>query len=102
MWLLVDLNILCSIRNIMEDLSFSTLFDWSKEHVFLDQELCAIVPEAELGNSVVDKLVQVQLLHGGESWLYIHVEVQSARQKEFAKRMFIYNNRIFDRYHTPL
>jgi len=38
----------------------------------------------------------VQLLHGGESCLYIHVEIQSARQKEFAKRMFIYNYRIFD------
>jgi len=78
------------------------VIDWSKEYCFLDQELRALVPEAELGNSVVDKLVQVQLLHGEESWLYIHVEVQSTRQKEFAKRMFIYNYRIFDRYNTPV
>ncbi|MFA6162754.1 MAG: hypothetical protein WC685_04905, partial [Methylobacter sp.] len=31
--------------------------DWSKEHVFLDQELRAVVQDAEIGKRFVDKLV---------------------------------------------
>ena len=75
--------------------------DWTKEHVFLDQELRAIVQDAELGTRFVDKLVRVTELSGKESWIYIHVEVQGTRQAEFAKRMFVYNYRIFDRYEKP-
>ena len=37
-----------------------------------------------------------------ERWIYIHVEVQGTMQTEFAKRMFVYNNRIFDRYDRPV
>jgi len=76
--------------------------DWSKEHVFLDQELRAVVQDAELGKRFVDKLVRVTLLNGDEKWIYIHVEVQGTRQAEFAKRMFIYNYRIYDRYDKPV
>jgi len=76
--------------------------DWSKEHVFLDQELRAVVQDAELGKRFVDKLVRLTLLNGDEKWIYIHVEVQGTRQTEFAKRMFVYNYRIFDRYDKPV
>ena len=76
--------------------------DWSKEHIFLDQELRAIVQDAELGTRFVDKLVRVTELSGSESWIYIHVEVQGTRQTEFSKRMFVYNYRIFDRYEKPV
>ena len=76
--------------------------DWSKEHVFLDQELRAVVQDAELGTRFVDKLVRVTELSGEESWIYIHVEVQGTRQAEFAQRMFVYNYRIFDRYKKPV
>ena len=76
--------------------------DWSKEHVFLDQELRAVVQDAELGKRFVDKLVRVTLLNGDEKWIYIHVEVQGTRQAEFAKRMFVYNYRIYDRYDKPV
>lgn len=65
--------------------------DWSKEHVFLDQELRAVVQDAELGKRFVDKLVRVTLLNGDEKWIYIHVEVQGAKQAGFAKRMFVYS-----------
>ena len=75
---------------------------WTKEHVFLDQELRAVVQDAELGTRFVDKLVRVTELSGEESWIYIHVEVQGTRQAEFAKRMFVYNYRIFDRYEKPV
>ena len=71
---------------------------WSKEHVFLDKELRAVVQDAELGKRFVDKLVRVALLNGVEEWIYIHVEVQGTKQAEFAKRMFVYNYRIYDRY----
>ncbi len=76
--------------------------DWSKEHIFLDQELRAVVQDAELGTRFVDRLVRVTELCGDESWIYIHIEVQGTRQPEFAKRMFVYNNRLFDRYDRPV
>jgi len=76
--------------------------DWSKEHIFLDQELRAVVQDAELGTRFVDKLVRVTEFSGSESWIYIHVEVQGTKQAEFSKRMFVYNYRIFDRYEKPV
>jgi hypothetical protein len=72
--------------------------DWSKGYHFLDQELRTIVPEAKTRKQVVDKLVQVQLLDGKESWLYIHIEVQGNRESGFPKRLFIYNYRTYDKY----
>ncbi len=76
--------------------------DWAKKYIFLDKELRAVVQDAELGTRFVDKLVRVTELCGDESWIYIHVEVQGTRQPEFAKRMFVYNYRIFDRYDRPV
>ena len=76
--------------------------DWSKEYVFLDQELRAVVQDAELGTRIVDKLVRVTEISGTETWVYIHVEVQGTKQAEFAKRMFVYNYRIFDKYEKPV
>lgn len=76
--------------------------DWSKAYIFLDQELRAVVQDAELGKRFVDKLVRVTLLNGDENWIYIHIEVQGTRQAEFAKRMFVYNYRIYDRYDRPV
>jgi hypothetical protein len=34
--------------------------DWAKGHIFLDQELRAVVQDAELGKHFVDKLVSVR------------------------------------------
>uniref|UniRef100_Q3AQX9 Transposase (putative) YhgA-like domain-containing protein n=1 Tax=Chlorobium chlorochromatii (strain CaD3) TaxID=340177 RepID=Q3AQX9_CHLCH len=76
--------------------------DWSKPYHFLDQELRTIVPQAENGKRIVDKLVQVELLDGKESWLYIHIEVQGNRETDFEKRMFTCNYRIFDKYGKPV
>jgi Putative transposase, YhgA-like len=76
--------------------------DWSKEPVFLDQELRAVVQDAELGKRFVDKLVRVTVLNGDENWIYIHLEVQGTKQAEFAERMFVYNYRIYDRYDRPV
>ena len=76
--------------------------DWSKEYIFLDQELQAFVKNAELGKRFVDKLVRVTLRNGNESCIYIHIEVQGSMQADFSKRIFVYNYRIYDRYDCPV
>uniref|UniRef100_Q3APB1 Transposase (putative) YhgA-like domain-containing protein n=1 Tax=Chlorobium chlorochromatii (strain CaD3) TaxID=340177 RepID=Q3APB1_CHLCH len=76
--------------------------DWSKPYHFLDQELRSILPQAENGKRIVDKLVQVHLLDGKERCLYIQIEVQGNRESNFEKRMFTCNYRIFDKYGKPV
>ncbi len=76
--------------------------DWSLGYEFLDQELRAVVQDAELGRRCVDKLVRVTRLVGTEDWIFIHLEVQASPQVEFAERMFVYNYRLYDRYHRPV
>ncbi len=76
--------------------------DWTRGYEFLDQELRAVVQDAELGKRFVDKLVRVTRLSGAEDWIYIHLEVQGRRQREFAERMFVYNDRLYDRYRRPV
>jgi hypothetical protein len=76
--------------------------DWSAGYVFLDKELQQVVRDAELGRRFVDKLVQVRLLDGSQSWVCIHIEVQGDPEDDFARRMFVYNYRLFDRYGQPL
>ena len=76
--------------------------DWGQSYTFLEQELAAIAQDADLGKRYVDKLVRVTRLTGQEDWIYIHLEIQGTAQAEFAKRMFVYNYRIFDRYDRPV
>ncbi len=72
--------------------------DWSKQYEFLDKELEKVVRDSEVGRRLADKLVKVYLTNGLETWLLIHIEVQGYVDPGFAKRMYIYNYRIFDRY----
>ena len=76
--------------------------DWTEEPIFWDQELRAVVRDAELGKRFVDKLVQIKLLTGENKWIYVHIEVQGALQAEFAERMFVYNYRLYDKYRQPI
>jgi hypothetical protein len=76
--------------------------DWSRGHESLDKEFQQIVREAESGRRYVDKLVKVWTKDGEERWVLIHVEVQSARDTEFPRRMYVYNYRIFDRYNRSV
>jgi hypothetical protein len=76
--------------------------DWSRGFEPLDKEFQQVVREAELGRRYVDKLVKVWTKDGVECWVLVHVEVQTARDVEFAKRMYVYNYRIFDRYNRPV
>ena len=80
----------------------SQQIDWACGYQFLDQELRAVVQDAELGKRFVDKLAKVALLDGSERWVYVHLEVQGSAQAEFAERMFVYNYRLYDRYRQPV
>ena len=72
--------------------------DWSRGYQFLDKELQQVVRDAALGRRVVDKLVKVWRTGGAEAWVLVHVEVQGQVDPDFARRMYVYNYRLFDRY----
>ena len=72
--------------------------DWSRGFEFLDKELQQVVRDAELGRRLVDKLVKLYRIAGEETWVLVHIEVQSQEESDFARRMYVYNYRIFDRY----
>ncbi|MFN3649806.1 MAG: transposase [Armatimonadota bacterium] len=76
--------------------------DWVRGYTFLDKELERVVRRAKVGPRVVDKLAKVWLLSGEEAWVLIHVEVQSQPDAGFARRMYVYNYRLFDRYQRPV
>lgn len=78
------------------------LIDWSRGFHVLEQELQQIVGEAESGKRLADKLFQVWRLNGEETWVLIHIEVQSQTESDFAKRMYQYNYRAFDKYERPV
>ncbi len=72
--------------------------DWSRGEVPLDAELQQIAPEAEVGRGTVDKLMKVWTHGGQEAWVLVHVEVQSQRDADFARRMYVYNHRLEDKH----
>jgi predicted transposase YdaD len=72
--------------------------DWQRGFKFLDKELQKVVRESDAKRRSVDKLVQVWLKDGTESWVLLHIEIQGQWTEDFAERMFIYQYRIFDRY----
>jgi hypothetical protein len=76
--------------------------DWEKGYEFLDKELQQAVRDAELGKRLADKLVKVRRKDGEEVWVLVHVEIQGQYESGFAERMYVYNYRIFDRYHKPV
>ena len=75
---------------------------WEQGYETLDKELQEIVRDAKTGKRFADQLVKVFLTDGEEKWLLIHIEVQSQSQADFAKRMYIYHHRIFDRYNQKV
>ncbi len=71
---------------------------WGRGHEFLDKELQQVVRDAELGRRLADKLVKVWRRDGQEAWVLVHIEVQGQVEADFAKRMYVYNYRLFDRF----
>ena len=80
------------------------VFDMKRGFSFLDKELAEMYPKPEKKSETkfVDKLVKVYQKDGSEEWVLCHVEVQGKDEPEFAKRMFKYYCRIFDRFDRPL
>jgi hypothetical protein len=72
--------------------------DWQRGYTFLDKELQQVARDAALGRRLADKLVQVWRRGGEETWVLVHIEVQSQEERAFARRMFVYHYRLFDRY----
>jgi hypothetical protein len=76
--------------------------DWSRGCQFLHNELGQVVREAGLGRRHADVLVRVRRRGGQETWVLVHVEVQSQRDADFERRMWVYHYRIQDRYACPV
>lgn len=72
--------------------------DWAQGFEFLDKELGQVVRDAELGKRFVDKLVKIHQIGGEETWILIHLEIQSQYESGFAERIYVYQYRIYDRY----
>ena len=73
--------------------------DWAKGYEFLDKELKRVTREAAMGERRVDALVKIWHKNGVETWVLVHIEVQSQEEAVFAERMYVYNYRLFDRFH---
>lgn len=78
------------------------LIDWSRGYEFLDKELQQLTPDSELGQRTVDKLVKVHRHTGEESWVLVHIEVQSQAEPAFPKRMYRYRYRISDKFNRSV
>ena len=72
--------------------------NWEQGFEFLDKELGQVVRDAQLGKRFVDKLVKVYRTSGEETWVLIHLEIQSQYEVGFAERIYVYQYRIYDRY----
>ncbi len=72
--------------------------DWEQGFEFLDKELRQVVRDAELGKRFVDKLVKIYRTGGEETWILLHLEIQSQYEAGFAERIYVYKYRIYDRY----
>ena len=72
--------------------------DFSKGYINLDKELARLAPKSEQMHRRCDELLQVTMKNGKEEYVLIHVEVQGYDDKAFAKRMYQYMYRIYDKY----
>src|SRR6266404_4672316 len=78
------------------------LVDWRVAPVFLDKELQQLATDLPSGVITADKLVKVRWRNGAMRHLYIHVEVQAQKDRTFARRMWTYHYRVYDRVRQPL
>ncbi len=75
---------------------------WDRGYQFLDKELQQVVRDAEIGRKHADKLVRVWSLQDEPFHVMIHIEVQSDKDRDFPRRMYVYNYRIFDKSDRPV
>lgn len=75
--------------------------DFSKGAEFLNKEFPPGIIKKK-GRVVADQIVKVHLKCGQEKWVLIHIEVQGEGSKDFAKRMFRYFYRIYDKHNQEV
>ena len=77
--------------------------DFSAQPRFLEQELHDIsVKQGKKGKKYLDKLVDVKLKDGSNTWLLIHIEFQNYEDPHFPERMHGYYYRILYKYGRDL
>ena len=76
--------------------------DFEKGATFINPELHQLFIENKKGRKYADKLVQVSLRNGEEKYIFVHIEIQAIGKEEFAKRMFQYFYRMFDKYNHKI
>jgi len=80
------------------------IFDIERGFEFLDKELSELFPELEKqgGSRFADMLVKTYLMNGREEWILVHIEIEAGTLKNFARRMFQYYYRIYDRFEVEI
>ncbi len=69
--------------------------DWSGPLEWCDKELSQILGQAGSRNKRVDLLAKVSLRSGQPQWILLHLEIQSASEPEFTRRIARYNGGLF-------
>jgi len=69
--------------------------DWTAQLVWLDKEVSQVLGQARRRNREVDVLVKVRLRSGGEQWILVHLEIQTAYEEDFEIRLSRYNGGLF-------
>jgi predicted transposase/invertase (TIGR01784 family) len=64
----------------------------------VDKELHQLSINSKKGRKFPDKVVKAAMKNGGEKYILVHIEVQAIGKEEFAKRMFKYFYRVYDKY----
>jgi hypothetical protein len=70
--------------------------DFSKGYEILSKELLPLLKKYKIGKRYADELIKVHLKNGKEEWLLIHIEIQGNPEVGFARRMYIYNFKIYE------
>ncbi len=76
--------------------------DWNKGYESQEQELREIIPGGSANKNFVDKLFKVYRKDGEETWVYIHIEIQSQFDTNMPKRMYIYHCKLVSQQKMPL
>lgn len=80
------------------------LFDFSHKLVFMDKELLSIIPDRERNSDkrIADLLVKIHMKDGTEGHILINTELEGGNDHDFAKRIYQYHYRIWDRYNISV
>jgi len=69
--------------------------NWRHPPQWSDKELSQILGQTGSRNRTVDVLAQVQLKSGQPQWIFLHLEIQTSYEADFAQRLALYNSGLF-------